>query len=127
MNDIEDKEKEAIAYAQVALHTLQNSANRYNITPIALGLEMQTIFTLHNSEQALIRAAEILENFGNYSVVNEYEKLSFTIEQAAQVVGLGRNSMLKLVHKEGFPSMKVGGRILVSRSKLKKWFEDNCK
>ena len=56
--------KEAIAYAQVALHTLQNSANKDNITPALLGMEMKTTFKLHDRNQVLIRALKILEKSG---------------------------------------------------------------
>ena len=54
--------KEAVAYAQVALHTLQNSANKDNITPAELGMEMRTIFRLHDRKEVLVRATRIVGN-----------------------------------------------------------------
>ena len=127
MNDIEDKEKEAIAYAQVAFYTLQNSANKYNITPAALGLEMETIFKLHDKKQILARATEIFNNFNSPNMPLEDNKIAITIDEARNILDLGRNSMLKLVDAPGFPSMRVGGRILINKSKLKQWFDENCK
>ena len=56
--------KEAVAYAQVALHTLQNSANKDDITPNMLGMEMKAIFRLHDRQQVIIRATRILEKSG---------------------------------------------------------------
>ena len=61
---VEMNKKEAVAYAQVALHTLQNSANKDNITPAMLGMEMKSIFRFHDRHQVLIRASKILEKSG---------------------------------------------------------------
>lgn len=60
--------REAVAYAQVALHTLQNSANKYKITPAMLGMEMKSIFKLHDRPQIMIRATKILEKSGDSNV-----------------------------------------------------------
>ena len=57
--------KEAIAYAQVALHTLQTSANKDNITPAELGMEMRTIFRMHDRQEVMIRATKLLEKSGD--------------------------------------------------------------
>ena len=59
--------KEAIAYAQVALHTLQKSANRDSITPAMLGMEMKSIYRLHDRQQVMIRATKILEKSGGFN------------------------------------------------------------
>ena len=56
--------KEAIAYAQVALHTLQTSANKDNITPAMLGMSMKSIFRLHDRQDVMIRATRLLEKSG---------------------------------------------------------------
>ena len=57
--------KAAIAYAQVALYTLQTSANRDNITPAMLGMEMKAIFRLHNRVDVLVRASKLLQEKSN--------------------------------------------------------------
>ena len=52
--------KEAVAYAQVALHTLQTSENKDNITTAMLGMKMREIFREHDRQQVMIRATGIL-------------------------------------------------------------------
>lgn len=51
-------EDEAIAYAVIALHTLESSAN--NIDPLLLAKEIPVIMRLHTKEKALERANKIL-------------------------------------------------------------------
>jgi len=51
------------------------------------------------------------------------ERLAYTLTEAAEAMGIGRNSMLKVVNMQGFPSTKVGRRWLIPIEPLKKWLE----
>lgn len=48
-------------------------------------------------------------------------ELTYTVTQAAEALGISRRSMYDLLHKEGFPTLKVGGRRLISRELLAEW------
>ena len=42
----------------------------------------------------------------------------------AKLLGISVSAGYALMHEKGFPSIKIGGRILVSRDKLKAWLEN---
>lgn len=48
-------------------------------------------------------------------------KLTYTVTEAAEAIGVSRATMYALIHREGFPSLKVGGRRLISRELLAEW------
>lgn len=48
-------------------------------------------------------------------------ELTYTVTEAAEALGISRRSMYDLLHKEGFPTLKVGGRRLISRELLSEW------
>lgn len=56
---------------------------------------------------------------------NNNEKLSLTVDEAAQLLGIGRNLMLKLVTIPGFPSIKFKKKIIINKNKLQQWFDEN--
>ena len=62
---------------------------------------------------------------GGIFLENDYEKLSIGIEEARKMLGIGRNLMLELVKLEGFPCIKFKRKILINKSKLKQWFDEN--
>ena len=45
-------------------------------------------------------------------------ELTYSVTEAAQALGVSRRTMYDLLHKEGFPTLKVGGRRLISRELL---------
>ena len=53
------------------------------------------------------------------------EKLCYSVEEAAAVIGLSTTTLKSLVHAEGFPVFRVGRRILVKRDKLKEWVDNH--
>ncbi len=48
-------------------------------------------------------------------------ELTYSVTEAAQALGVSRRTMYDLLHKEGFPTLKVGGRRLISRELLAEW------
>ena len=46
-------------------------------------------------------------------------------EQLAQVLGISRAGAYQLLHSEGFPTLRIGKRMLVPRDKLAEWIEKN--
>jgi excisionase family DNA binding protein len=46
-----------------------------------------------------------------------------SVPAVAQLLGISVSAGYELMHSKGFPSTKVGCRIVVSRDKLKEWLE----
>ena len=51
------------------------------------------------------------------------EKLTLSVAEAAKVVGISDRYMYDLVKTEGFPTIRVGRRLLVSAPGLMRWLE----
>lgn len=56
---------------------------------------------------------------------NRVERLTYSVKEAAEALGVGLPIMYQLVHAEGFPVMKIGARQLISREGLKEWVRRN--
>lgn len=53
------------------------------------------------------------------------ERLTYSILEAAKVLGIGRNSMLQLVKDPEFPAVKINGRKwVIGKKQLNVWFEN---
>lgn len=51
------------------------------------------------------------------------ERLTLSIPEAAEVLGIGKNKMYELSRSAGFPTIVVGTRRLISRKGLERWVE----
>lgn len=56
----------------------------------------------------------------------ENTKLGLTVYEAREILGIGRNLMLKLVKVKGFPAVRFKRKIIINKELLPKWFEENC-
>lgn len=54
------------------------------------------------------------------------EKLTLSVPETAEVLGISRACMYELVKSEGFPTISVGKRILVSRKGLERWVDEQA-
>lgn len=45
------------------------------------------------------------------------------VKQMAKYLGIGINAAYKLVHQDGFPSLRIGKRIVIPKTQLDKWVE----
>ena len=50
-------------------------------------------------------------------------KLTLSVAEAAKIVGISDRNMYDLVKTEGFPTIQIGKRLLVSRPGLERWLE----
>ena len=48
-------------------------------------------------------------------------ELTYSVTEAAAALGISRRSMYDLIHREDFPTLRVGGRRLISRELLAEW------
>ena len=53
----------------------------------------------------------------------EQEKITLNNSEAAQVLGVSRPTVYRMVHMAGFPCFRVGARVLIPREALKEWVE----
>ncbi len=51
----------------------------------------------------------------------------FSVAQLSQVLSISRTAAYDLAKEDGFPSVKVGGRVLIHREKFLKWLEKKMK
>lgn len=50
-------------------------------------------------------------------------KLTLSVDEAAQMLGLSRPIVMELTHAEGFPAFNVGKRILIHAQGLAEWVD----
>lgn len=55
------------------------------------------------------------------------EKLTITVEEMANVVGVSRPKAYELIHKEGFPAVRIGRRVVIPIDGLKRWLEEQAR
>ena len=55
----------------------------------------------------------------------DIEKITITIKEAAQMLGVGRNTMLEFVKMDGFPAIRLKRKIIIDKEALPKWFANN--
>ena len=54
------------------------------------------------------------------------EKLTVTVDELAKIVGVSRPTAYELIHKEGFPTVRIGRRIVIPLDSLKRWLEEQA-
>lgn len=54
------------------------------------------------------------------------EPLTYTVTECAAVLNVSRRTVYELIHKEGFPTLKIGGRRLISRELLAAWVREQA-
>lgn len=53
-------------------------------------------------------------------------ELVYNVTEAAAALGISRRSMYDLMHREDFPTLKIGGRRLISRELLAEWVREQA-
>lgn len=53
------------------------------------------------------------------------EKLGISVDEARQILGIGRNLMLELVKLDGFPAVRFKRKIIINKELMIKWFAEN--
>lgn len=55
------------------------------------------------------------------------DKLTLSVTETAEILGVSRPTVYTLIHRDDFPSFRVGRRTLISRTGLEKWVEEQHK
>lgn len=53
-------------------------------------------------------------------------ELTYSVTEAARALGVSRHTMYNLIHQEGFPTLCVGGRRLISKELLAAWVRERA-
>ena len=63
------------------------------------------------------------------SKYKSYEDLPLFLnaELVAQVLGVSPASSYELLHEDGFPTLRIGNRMVVPKEKFIQWVEDHTK
>ena len=63
----------------------------------------------------------------NYSAENiTRTKLVYSVAEAAEVLGISESRMRQLARTDGFPTIRVGKRLLISIKGLERWVDDQA-
>lgn len=60
------------------------------------------------------------------SIPVKKRKLTLTVPEAAELIGVSKSKMYEIVRIEGFPCIRFGNRILISATKLEEWIEEQA-
>lgn len=55
------------------------------------------------------------------------DKLTYSAPEVAQLLGISRSAAYNLMHREDFPSFRIGKRWLVQDSSLHEWLQNQSK
>ena len=60
------------------------------------------------------------------SVYTNYDALPLFLnaEMVAKVLGIAPSSSYELMHEKGFPSLRIGSRLIVPREKFRAWVKE---
>ena len=60
------------------------------------------------------------------SVYTAYENLPLFLnaETVAKLLGISISSSYELMHEKGFPSLRIGSRLIVPKEKFRAWVEE---
>ena len=60
------------------------------------------------------------------STYNNYEELPLFLnaDLVSKVLGIAPSSAYELMHEKGFPSLRIGNRIVVPKKQFQQWVED---
>lgn len=62
------------------------------------------------------------------SVYKSYDELPLFLnaETVAKLLGISPSSGYELMHKKGFPVLKIGNRMVVPKEKFREWVEEKA-
>ncbi len=51
-------------------------------------------------------------------------KMLLTVREAAETLGISRATVYTLIHRDDFPSIRIGSKILINAKKLQEWVDN---
>lgn len=71
--------------------------------------------------------SEVKEKIKQIRLTDDNSKLSLTPKEAAEILGIGTNTIYSLLKDKDFPSYQVGNKWYVSRKGLDDWIDNQIK
>jgi len=57
-------------------------------------------------------------------VTQEVESKTYSVREAAKVLGISLPKVYDLCHAKGFPAIRIGNRIVIPKDRLHQWLDD---
>jgi excisionase family DNA binding protein len=54
------------------------------------------------------------------------EQLTYTVPEAAQVIGVSDDTLRRVIKRGDFPVLRIGSRVLIAKIALNDWIERNA-
>ena len=54
-------------------------------------------------------------------------KLTLTVTEASEILSISKVTLYQLIHRDDFPCIRIGKRVLIPRDKLIEWINNHCK
>jgi excisionase family DNA binding protein len=60
------------------------------------------------------------------SIIKSYEEmpLFLSAQMVADVLGVSISSAYELMHEDGFPSLRIGNRLVIPKDHFRRWVEE---
>lgn len=55
--------------------------------------------------------------------MKEDKVLTITVDEAAEMLRIGRNNMLQLIKEEDFPALQFKRKIIINKKQFVEWFD----
>ena len=55
--------------------------------------------------------------------MEEDKLLTITVDEAAEMLRIGRNNMLQLIKEEDFPALQFKRKIIINKKQFVEWFD----
>lgn len=116
-----------VAYTIMALHSILHSANKERTIEDFIA-EIRSAFEIYTDEIKLLNVAnKILEEEGKNKIYLNIgdEKIGINIEECAKYMGVSKQLMAEIVRMPDFPCIKFKRKILINKSKVQEWLDNN--
>ena len=116
-----------VAYTIMGLHSILHSANKERTIEDFIA-EIRSAFEIYTDEIKLLNVAnKILEEEGKNKIYLNLgdEKIGINIEECAKYMGVSKQLMAEIVRMPDFPCIKFKRKILINKSKVQDWLDNN--
>lgn len=85
---------------------------------------------LRQEVSELNKLADELERIENATPVLDHnqrikqDKMLLTVQETAETLRLSRPTVYTLIHRDDFPSIRIGSKILINAKKLQEWVDN---
>ena len=116
-----------VAYTIMALHSILHSANKERTIEDFIA-EIRSAFEIYTDEIKLLNVSnKILEEEEKNKIYLNIgdEKIGINIEECAKYMGVSKQLMAEIVRMPDFPCIKFKRKILINKSKVQEWLDNN--